>query len=293
MAYTSNPHLPRLRMQAVLMVRRGQSIRAVARHFGYSHSTVVRWVAKAPSDGRETIPTIPSRPKSHPKALAPEAVSAIVTERLKHGRCAEVVHATLAQQGIAVSLSSVKRTLARQELLKSRTRWRKKRRTIPRPEVHAPGDLVQIDTVHLLDLAGSRYYVYTLIDVYSRWAYAEAHRHLSQAYSYQLVMHAQAAAGFRFSTVQSDNGPEFSRSLYDRLRATGITLRHSRVRKPNDNAHLERFNRTIQEECFGRWPSYATVASKLPSYLAYYNNERLHMSLNYQTPSKVLVVRRS
>lgn len=94
MAYTTNPKLPRLRMQAVLMVRRGQSIRSVARYFGYSHSTVSRWATKAPFDGRETIPTARSKPKFHPKALAPEIVAAIVAERVRTGRCAEVIQAS-------------------------------------------------------------------------------------------------------------------------------------------------------------------------------------------------------
>jgi len=35
MAYTSNPKLPKLRMEAVRLVRSGQSIRQVARHYGY------------------------------------------------------------------------------------------------------------------------------------------------------------------------------------------------------------------------------------------------------------------
>jgi len=292
MVYTTNPKLPRLRMQAVLMVRSGLSIRAVARYYGYSHSTVVRWVAKAPFDGREVIPTLRSKPKSHPRVLKPEIVTAIVEERLEHGRCAEIIQAALAKQGVVVSLSSVKRTLAMQELLKSRTKWCKMRRNTPRPYVNAPGDLLQADTVHLLDLHSNRCYVYTLIDLFSRWAYAEVQLRFSQRVSYQFVQRAQAAAGFTFRTVQTDNGPEFGRSLHDRLKERqGIELRHSRVRKPNDNAHIERFNRTIQEECLGRWPSYQLAAEKLPAFMLYYNQERLHMSLNYQTPSEVLMVR--
>jgi transposase len=130
-------------MQAVLRVRRGESIRAVARNLGYSHSTVVRWVARAPEDGRETIPTLRSKPKTHPKALSPEIVAAIVAERLAHGRCAEVVHATLAKRGVAVSLSSVKRTLKRQELIAPKSKWKRYRPPVPRPAADAPGSLVQ------------------------------------------------------------------------------------------------------------------------------------------------------
>ena len=145
--------------------------------------------------------------------------------------------------------------------------------------------------MHLVDLRGDRCYVYTLIDLYSRWAYAEVHPLFNQRVSYQFVARAQKAAGFSFKTLQTDNGPEFGRSLYDWLRQRqAIVLRRSRVRRSNDNAHIERFNRTIQEECLGRWPTYQDAVEKLPKFMCYYNQERLHMSLNYQTPNEVLMI---
>jgi transposase InsO family protein len=291
MAYTTNPHLPKLRMEAVRLVKyRGWSTRAASRYTGYSQSAIVKWCAKDETGGWQRIPTQNSKPRHHPRQLPDEVVAAIVTERLAHGRCAEVIQAALAQRGVKVSLSSVKRTLARQELLKTRTWHRKKRRTVPRPLVTRPGDLVQADTVHLVDLHGYRCYVYTAIDLYSRWAYAEVHRRFNQRLSYQFIDRAQASSGFNFRLVQTDNGPEFGRSFYDQLKEHGIALRHSRVRRSNDNAHIERFNRTIQEECLGRWPSYAETAAKLPEFMRYYNNERLHMSLNFQTPNNVLTI---
>lgn len=287
MAYTTNPKLPRLRMQAVLMVRNGQSIRAVARYLGYSHSTVVRWVQKAPFDGRETIPTLRSKPKSHPKTLSAEIVSAIVRERLKHRRCAEVIHDTLAEQGIQVSLSSVKRTLAREELLRSRSKWKRIRPHTERPLALAPGDLVQVDTIHFIDWhSDQRFYIYTVIDLYSRTAYAEVHDRLRQTISLKVIWGAQKYMGFQFHTVQSDNGPEFARYFHDMLKAKGIALRHSRVRQSNDNAHIERFNRTIQDECLGSYPPRSSVTqTKLNKYLKYYNQERKHLGINLRTPT--------
>ena len=291
MAYSKNPHLPRLRMEAVRLVKyRGWTTRQVARYTGFSQSAIVKWCAKDDTGGWVRIETGSSKPKHHPKQLSPEVVEAIVQERLAHNRCAEIVQAGLARKGLVVSLSSVKRTLDRQELLRSRTKWRKKRTNIARPYVLAPGDLLQADTVHLVDLHGKRCYVYTLIDLHSRWAYAEVQLRYNQRASYRFIQRAQTAAGFSFKTLQTDNGPEFGRSLYDQLKEHGITLRHSRVRKPNNNAHIERFNRTIQEECLGRWPSYRTVVQKLPEFMLYYNRERLHMSLDYQTPNEVLMI---
>lgn len=258
MAYTTNPKLPRLRMQAVLMVRRGASTYEVAKHFGYNQSTIARWVQRANKElliGSENLPTLSSRPKSHPKALAPEIVAAIVNERMKHRRCAEVVQDSLREQGISVSLSSVKRTLARQELLCPRSKWKRIRPHTERPRALAPGDLVQIDTIHFIDYSTrQRFYIYPLIDLYSRTAYAEVHDKLRQTMSLEVTLRAQQYMGFSFTTVQADNGPEFQRYFHDMLQAKGITLRHSRVRQSNDNAHIERFNRTLQDECLGKYP---------------------------------------
>jgi len=286
MPYTSNPKLPRLRMQAVLRVRRGESVRAVARHLGYSHSTVSRWVAKAPNDGRETIPTERSKPKSHPRALSPEIVAAIVAERLARGRCAEVIHATLAKRGVAVSLSSVKRTLKRQELITPKSKWKRYRPPVARPLADAPGALVQIDTIHFIDYyTKQRFYLYTVIDLHTRMTYAAVHDRLSQRWSYQTLLEAKSLFGFSFQTVQADNGPEFSRWLSDMLSAKSIQLRHSRVRQSNDNAHIERFNRTIQQECLGPRPQRGQVTqAKLDTYIHYYNHDRLHLGIELHTP---------
>jgi len=49
--------------------------------------------------------------------------------------------------------------------------------------------------------------------------------------------------------IQSDNGAEFSIGFTHALLRYGTAHRHSRVRRSNDQAHMERFNRTVQEEC--------------------------------------------
>jgi transposase InsO family protein len=155
----------------------------------------------------------------------------------------------------------------------------------------APGRLVQTDTVHLTSAfrKQKRSYLYTAIDIYSRWAYAEYHTRISQRLSIQFLARAEAYAGFRFETVQADNGPEFGRKFEAGLQTRGTTVRHSRVRRPNDNAHIERFNRTVQEECVGSTnPFSEELYGKVLTYLAYYNEERLHLGLQCRTPLEVL-----
>jgi transposase InsO family protein len=144
--------------------------------------------------------------------------------------------------------------------------------------------LVQADDIHD-GYVGHQLYIYTLLDVYSRWAYAEPVKRIGAGPSVTFVHEAQKAAPFTFKTVQTDNGSEFSKRFTKLLAANTIEHRHSRVRRPNDNAHLERFNRTIQEECIFRLPRKLDIWQKeIPQYLHYYNHERPHMGINWQTP---------
>jgi transposase InsO family protein len=272
MAYTLNPNLPKVRGQAVELVRRGKSVREVARYFGFSHSAVVKWVKKTDLWGYGPIPTQSSKPKTSPNALPREIVTKIVVERSKRQRCAEHVFHELKNQGVEVSLSSVKRTLDRCQMLKKRSPWKRPHDFTPRPEAAFAGALVQLDTIHIMAPDGSRIYVYTLIDLYSRWAYAEVVERIGAEPSVRFVARARTVAKFDFKLIQTDNGPEFSRWFTHGLLGAGTAHRHSRVRKSNDNAHVERFNRTIQEECLDKIAhTVSSFARAKPEYLNKYN----------------------
>ncbi|HBB65179.1 MAG TPA: hypothetical protein DCZ84_00880 [Candidatus Vogelbacteria bacterium] len=285
MAYTQNPNLPKVRGQAVELVRKGWSTRKVARHCGFSHSAVVKWKKKAEVWGYGSIPTQSSKPKHHPLSLSRELVEAIISERMGRSRCAEHVHHTLKNKGVLVSLSSVKRVLNRCHLIKKRSPWKRPHDYTERPVVTACGALLQADTVHFVLPDGSRLYVYTLIDLFSRWAYAEVVERISAQRSARFIEQAQKSASFLFVMVQTDHGSEFSTWFTHALVTQGIALRHSRVRQSNDNAHIERFNRTLQEECVDQ-TVHTVVGFKhaLREYLFWYNTERSHMGINYQTP---------
>lgn len=286
MAYTKNPALPRVRRDAADLVRRGWSTRKVARHFGFSQAAVVQWVKKSKDTGYRPIPTRPSRPKHHPRELSETLVRKIVGKRLELKRSAEVIHFALKEEGISVSVSSVKRTLDRHNLLKKRSPWKRRHLSVQRPEAEKPGDLVQLDTIHLMRSDGTRVYVFTGLDVRTRFAHAWATPRANTRTALCFLRRMKKVAPFPFRTLQSDNGSEFSTSFSERARTEH---RHSRVRRPNDNAHLERFNRTIQDECLDALPKDVLVINRnLPKYLRYYNEKRHHFGLNLQTPLKVI-----
>lgn len=287
MAYSTNPNLPKVRQQAVNLVYQGWSIRQTARYIGVQPGTVSKWLDKDHWYGRIPLATLSSRPEHSPQALSEEIVKAIVKQREKRNRCAEVVHQELLNQGLSISLSSVKRTLERQGLIRKRSPWKRWHFTLPRPEVIKPGDLIQIDTVHLGPANPARLYVYALIDVFSRWAHAKVSLRINTHKSLGFLKEAASSSPFSFSMLQSDHGSEFSSWFTEQAGVLGLTHRHSRVRKPSDNGHVERFIRTLQEECLSKIPQTIRVYQReIPEYLQYYNNERLHLGLQLKTPLK-------
>jgi len=286
MAYTTNPSLPRVRQQAADLVRRGWSARKVGRYLGFHHTAVMKWVRKAKVIGYHEIPTKSSRPKHHPRQLPNELVWKIFHKRIQTKRCAEVVYEELRMEGVDVSLSSVKRTLDRTGLLNKRSPYKRYHPHVDRPKTLKAGDLVQMDTIHLMISEKKRIYVFVLLDVYSRWVYAKAYEKMNAATSVRFLFEAQQKANFPFEMIQTDHGPEFGKWFVERV---SKNHRYSRIGKPNDNAHIERFNRTLQDECLDKCQrKVSTINEFLKNYIPYYNTKRLHLGINLKTPHQLV-----
>ena len=290
MAYTSNPYIGKTRRKAVNEVCiHGYSVSQIARYYGVHRTTVWRWIKRASPDHREHIRTRSSRPHTSPHAVGADLVQKVVDTRVQLNRCALVVYTTLINEGISISLSTVRRILKKQHLTRTTRMKIQKDTRFHRPLVTKPGDLVQMDTIHFVDNAKRRFYVYAVIDVYSRMAYVEFQPRISSLISSQVIARAQKMFPFSICVVQTDNGIEFGEKLGFSLRQSSIRLRHTRVRRPNDNAHVERFIRTIQEECFGFvFPQLHSIETKLLLYNAFYNYKRLHLGLQCRTPVSML-----
>ncbi len=278
--------MPRIRRQAADLVYRGWSARKVGRYLGFHHTAVMEWVRRSRKVGHVPILTQSSRPHSHPKQLTEEIVDKIVKKRLEHNRYAEAVHKELQNDGLKVSLSSVKRTLDRCRLLKKKSPWKRYHPHQDRPKALRSGDLVEIDTIHRMIDRKKRLYVFTLIDVYSRWTFAKAFEHMNAQTSIDFILEAQREARFHFTMLQSDHGPEFGKWFVTQIKKNH---RYTRIGKPNDNAHIERFNRTLQEECLDKVSNdVSEINCALKKYLRYYNYERVHAGINYLIPMQVV-----
>jgi transposase InsO family protein len=318
MAYSNNPNLAKARAFALkLLIEEAVPLHVVANRCGVNRSTIYRWKKKwvqlnqhvqLENVNRPTrtpgkrfrfaalkwrIPTLSSRPLFHPRTIGESVVRLVLELRRRLNRCAEVVWFHLTQDnGVAISLSSIRRILKRHQYIQGR-RKRVRPDNPRRPHATAPGELVETDTIHYIcPLTKHRRYVYTVIDLYTRMTYAEIHPRILPGLAAQVILRAQHVCGFDFHMVQSDNGPEFGRYFEQVLAKHHIPVRHTRLGRPNDNAHIERFNRTIQEECLGNYITYKTATAhlqrKITTYLEFYNTKRVHLSLQYKTPIQML-----
>ena len=278
--------MPKIRREAARLVRSGWSASKVGRYLGYHHTAVLEWVRKSVIIGDHPIPTKSSRPKTHPKELPEIIIQKIISKRLEHNRYAEAVHKELENDGIRVSLSSVKRTLERHYLIKKRSPWKRYHPHQDRPYPLKAGDLMETDTIHRMISEKKRLYVFTLIDIYSRWVYAKAYERMNAMTAVKFIAEAERNATFRFDMIQSDHGPEFGKWFVSRI---SKSHRYTRIGKPNDNSHIERFNRTLQEECLDKIENDVTkINCALKKYLRYYNYERVHGGIKYLTPMQVV-----
>lgn len=210
------------------------------------------------------------------------------------------VHAELAARGVRTSRKRVARIM-RQRGLRGVSPRRYVTTTTP-SRAPAPPDLVRRDftaaAVNRLWVGDITYvrtwqgwlYLAVLVDVASRrvvgWACAD---HLRAELPLEALDMAVAtrrpAPGLLVHHV--DRGAQYLAHRYERrLRDAGITASASRVGTALDNALAESFLGTLKTECLNRqpWPTRRDATSAIADYIAFYNHERRHSAIGYNSP---------
>jgi putative transposase len=129
----------------------------------------------------------------------------------------------------------------------------------------------------------------TLIDEYTRECLEIAVDHRMAARQVWPVLERVMAQRGVPQFIRSDNGPEFVAQYLTRmLTLKGVTCRHIDPGSPWQNGRNERFNGTFRDECANmetfHHRDHARALSQL--FRRYYNTERPHSSLGYQTPTE-------
>lgn len=158
-----------------------------------------------------------------------------------------------------------------------------------------PGHLVALDTIERF-VDGCRRYVITFEDIYTRFSFAwatKSHASLAAAEFFVLCQKAFPHS-YDFLFVLTDNGSEFKKHFTEELQRLHLTHYHTYPKTPKMNAHVERFNRTIQEEFidYNVWllKDPDVFNRKLMDYLIFYNTERVHCAFkNKLSPFQFLL----
>jgi len=155
-----------------------------------------------------------------------------------------------------------------------------------------PGDLLQLDSI-VIFLNGIKRYIITAIDLKSSFSFAYTYSSLSSNIAKDFFSKLEYVAPFKIKHIQTDNGQEFHKHFQDTLDKKGIIHFFNYPKRPQMNAKIERFNRTIQEEFINWHLSYLYDLEKfnelLMNWLLWYNTKRPHLSLNKEPPLKYLI----
>ena len=155
-------------------------------------------------------------------------------------------------------------------------------------------DQVWSTDITYVPLGGGFRYLASIIDWFSR--YVIAWRLLSTLDgSFCLAMLEEALSRGQSEVFNTDQGVQFTAQAWTgRLESAGVAVSMDGKGRCLDNVFVERLWRTVKYEDIYLW-RYETVPQLhqgLSRYFPYYNEERFHQALEYQTPATVYQQRR-
>jgi transposase InsO family protein len=273
-------------------------VKILLKSIGLSKVKFYRWQKRTGSPNRHNGQI----PKSH--WLLPEEVKKIKKYAQEHYSWGDfflkdgyrrLAYQMLDENIVAASPSSVYSILKAEGLL---NKWNTSKRSLKGtgfnqpdyPHKHWHTD------IKYLNFNGTFLFLIPVIDGYSRYIVHHEVRHTMTEYDVQLAIQKamDKFPGAR-PRIISDNGPQFIskefKSFIKQAEFQHITIS---VNYPESNGKIERFNRTISEECL-RVKSPVNLDEYkiyIEDYINFYNTKRLHSSLNYLTPEDYLLGRK-
>ncbi|MEK9171910.1 MAG: integrase core domain-containing protein, partial [Patescibacteria group bacterium] len=156
-----------------------------------------------------------------------------------------------------------------------------------------PGHCLGLDTIEEF-VHGSRRYVITCEDLFGRFAFAWATKSHASRAATEFFAAFRLLFPYPVTFVLTDNGSEWKKHFAAALLGLQITHYHTYPKTPKMNAHIERFNRTIQEEFLnyhrGLLFNLNQFNIQLMDWLIWYNTKRVHYAFGNQlTPVQFLL----
>jgi putative transposase len=191
---------------------------------------------------------------------------------------------------VACSPASVYRVLKAAGLLERHNRSPSSKGTGFVPPLR-PHDHWHVD-VSYLNVAGTFYYLCSVLDGYSRFiVHWEIRPAMTEADVETVVQRAREKFPGVTPRVITDNGPQFiARDFKEFIRVSGMTHVTTSPYYPQSNGKIERFHRTLKGDCIRvQTPLSLEDAQRIVArYVEHYNTTRLHSALGYVTPKDKL-----
>jgi transposase InsO family protein len=149
--------------------------------------------------------------------------------------------------------------------------------------------------VSYLNIAGTFYYLCSVLDGYSRFVtHWEIRETMTEADVEQIIQRARERFPDTTPRVISDNGPQFIANDFKAfIRVCGMTHARTSPYYPQSNGKIERWHRTLKEDCIrpGTPLSLEDARCVVADFVAHYNTVRLHSAIGYLTPQDKLAGR--
>ncbi len=202
------------------------------------------------------------------------------------------VHALLRRRGQMINRKRVMRVWQKFGLQVPRRTRKKKCLREPQPlmpKASRPNEVWTYDFIFDRDAAGRRLKLLTLMDEFTREGLAIRVGHSFKAAQVKEVLAEVGETRGYPEFLRSDNGSEFIAGIIKEFLAeNNIKAAYIEAGSPWQNGKGESFNGKFRDEClrmeiFGNWREAEVISEK---WRKFYNAERPHSSLGYQTPNE-------
>lgn len=274
-----------------------------AKHFGISRKTLHKWLKRFDETRLETLEEDSRAPhKTRERDITAMQRIRIIKLRKKHLRWGKMKLQKLYKKEYLEEISSwkIQKIIEEKKLYFDKTKQkrqqkrRKQAQMNPKKRItafvkeHKVHHLWHVDTVLLSLSTGGYRYVLTAIDDVSKLAYARLYTTHSSKQAADFLKRLHYLTEGEMINLHHDNGTEFEKDFKKACQQLSLPQWYSRVRTPKDNAVLERFNRTIQEEFVEMTDAgiedIHAFNQELTAWLVEYNSIRPHETLDYLTP---------
>jgi len=270
------------------MHQQGKSLATLSRETGVARPVLSRWWLRYCQEGRAGLKPRSRRPHRLSSRLTLEIEQQILNLRNRGWGPARIALA------LKIGHSSVYRILLRH----GRNRLRQPApRVFRRYEKSRPGELLHLDLKYLYRWPNSsRECAYAGVDDFSREVVAAIRPQRSSLDAAAFLEQIVSVLPYRIEAVMTDNDLIFSmrRAYYAQrqtrfqqcCRSLGIEHWLTSPHRPQTNGKVERFFRTLDEECLLiQDPGCSELRKRdVQQFVWYYNHERPHLSLHGLTP---------